>query len=134
MPALDTNVLVRWLVRDDEAQFAAASRVLEAAARSGRPAWVPVTVLLELQWVLRARYRLGRAGLIATLDALLSVPALAFAEEVAVERALWRFKRDRRSDFADCLHIALAEAENTLPLMTFDVRAGSLPGARPIPA
>jgi predicted nucleic-acid-binding protein len=95
---------------------------------------VPVTVLLELEWVLRSRYRLGRAGLIGTLDALLSVPALAFAEEAAVERALWRFKRDRRSDFADCLHVALAEAADTLPLVTFDVRAGSLPGARPIPA
>ena len=133
MPALDTNVLVRWLVRDDEGQFDAASRLLDEAARSGRPAWVSATVLLELEWVLRSRYRLGRATLIATLDALLSLPALEFAEEAAVERALWRYKRDRRADFADCLHVALAEAAGTPPMMTFDARAASLPGVRPVP-
>jgi len=130
MPALDTNVLARWLTRDDEAQFAAAQRTLAAAHATGQALWVPVTVLLELEWVLRARYRFGRAAVAATVDALLGLPDLEFDQEAAVERALWRFKRHAKADFADCLHLALSEGADRAPLLTFDARAGTLPGGR----
>jgi predicted nucleic-acid-binding protein len=132
MPALDTNVLVRWLTRDDEAQYAVAGRKLAAARQQGQSLWVAPTVLLELEWVLRSRYRVGRVAMASTFDALLQVHELSFGEEVAVERALWRFKRDDAPDFADCLHASLAEGAGQGPLLTFDTRAATMPGAQAI--
>ncbi len=131
MAALDTNLLVRWLTHDDDTQYRVVHRLLEVARHTEQLLWVPVTVLLELEWVLRSRYRVARAAVLDAFDALLRLPELRFDREAAVERALWRFKRGGRgTDWADCLHIGLAEADNHVPLLTFDRRAASLPGAR----
>lgn len=57
MHALDTNVLVRFLVRDDEAQYVAARACLQAAVTRAEPLFVPDPVLCELVWVLDRTYR-----------------------------------------------------------------------------
>jgi predicted nucleic-acid-binding protein len=56
MASLDTNILVRYLFEDDPQQLAAAKRLLRAAIRAGETLFVPITVLLELEWVLRSNY------------------------------------------------------------------------------
>ena len=56
MPALDTNVLVRYLVQDDPAQFAAAKRLVGRYLDEGLSLFVPLTVVLELEWVLRSNF------------------------------------------------------------------------------
>jgi len=64
MIALDTNVLIRFLVRDDEEQFERAERLIRRAARAGEPVFISLLVLLETEWVLRSRYKLSKAEIL----------------------------------------------------------------------
>lgn len=130
MAALDTNVLVRWLTDDDAEQCAAVGRLLESALANGERLFVPVTVMLEVEWVLRSRYRFDRASITMAMDALLSVPELELQNESALEVALWLFKQEGSPDFADCLHVGLVGQEAKGPLLTFDTCAARLAGAR----
>ena len=133
MPALDINVLVRYLVKDDSGQLAAAQRLIAQCIAEGQTLFVPVTVALELEWVLRASYGLAKAESIDTLSRLLSAVELSFESEAALEVALQLY-RTGTADFADCLHIALATRAGELPLWTFDKRAARIGGAQAIGA
>lgn len=128
--ALDTNVLVRWLTNDHAEQCAAVDQLLRTSFELSERLFVPITVLLEIEWVLRSRYRFSPTLIVAALDALLSVPELEIQEEAAVERALWLFKQDATSDLADCLHVGLAGVADRGPLLTFDERAACVDGAQ----
>lgn len=130
MAALDTNVVVRWLTDDDAKQSAIVARLFESAAKAGERLFVPVTVMLETEWVLRARYRFEKASVTAALDALLSVAELEFQTEPALEQAVWHYKRTGAPDFADCLHLALVSQAGQGPLLTFDARVSRLDGAQ----
>ena len=130
MAALDTNALVRWLTDDDAAQCAVVERLRDAALSAGERLFVPVSVLLELEWVLRSRYEFDRAAVTAAVDALLSVDELEIHEELATARALWLFKQKGAPDFADCLHVGLATQAGRGPLLTFDRKAAKLTGAQ----
>lgn len=130
MAALDTNVLVRWLTNDDPVQSRMAAALFDDAIKAGEILYVPVTVLLETEWVLRSRYRFGKAALTGMVDGLLSARELELQDEAAIEYALWLFKQDLAEDFADCLHVALASTVKRGPLMTFDAAASRLAGAR----
>jgi predicted nucleic-acid-binding protein len=130
MPSLDTNVLVRLIVEDDAAQSAAALAAISAAVRRGQALHVPVTVVLELEWVLRSRYRFDAAQIGQTLADLLSSADVGLAEERAVEAALERYRSGKAADFADCLHAALAAESGYSPLLTFDVDAARLAGVK----
>ncbi len=127
MPGLDTNVLVRWLVADDDEQTAQVQRLFDASA-NGDPLFVPATVSLELEWVLRSRYRLEKAAVIQAFNALLETQGLELQEEGAIERALHAY-RNGNAEFADCLHAGLCGAAERSPLLTFDVKAARLPGS-----
>lgn len=129
MAALDTNVIVRWLVRDDAAQTARVQTLLDARLRGQQTLFIPIAVLLETEWVLRSRYRFDKASITAALDALLSTTELEFENEPALEQALWQFKQATAADFADCLHVALAHHAGKGPLLTFDREAAKLVGA-----
>lgn len=129
MAALDTNVLVRLLVADDARQGAAALNLVERATRDGRTLFVPLTVALELEWVLRSRYRFAKDVVLATFSALLETQELEFQEEPALETALYLY-RQHQADFAECLHLACATAHDSAPLMTFDQSAARLTGAQ----
>ena len=133
MGALDTNVLVRYLTRDDAGQAAAAQRLVDAALERGETLFVPVTVCIELEWVLRSRFGFDKPAFIELLSTLLSTTELAFESETAVEGAL-RLYESARADFADCLHTALAFAAGNTPLWTFDRTASQIAGARAVPA
>lgn len=130
MPALDTNVLVRWLTNDDAAQCAEVAVLFQQTVASGTRLFVPTTVVLELEWVLRSRYRFDPAAVARALDAILAVPYLALMEEAALEQALWLFKQDGAPDFADCLHTSLAFQHGHAPLLTFDTKAARLNDAK----
>lgn len=128
MAALDTNVLVRFLIQDDARQGAAASRLLRRAVQAGDALFVPLTVALELEWVLRSAFGFDKAGVLQTFFGLLSSFELTFAAEGAVEAALGQYA-DSRAEFADCLHAALAQMAGQSPLWTFDKAASKLDGA-----
>jgi predicted nucleic-acid-binding protein len=117
--ALDTNVLVRYLVRDDPVQTAKADEVLAERAL------VTPTVLLETVWVLASFYRRSRGEIVAALAAVLDQRNVAMANETGVRWALERLEAG--ADFADMLH--LVEAENADRFATFDRRLARKAGA-----
>jgi predicted nucleic-acid-binding protein len=129
MPALDTNVLVRYIVQDDEAQLVAARRLIRKFVAEGQTLFIPVTVTLELEWVLRASFEYDKDEVLDALSNLFSAAELSFESERALEVALQLY-RTGTADFADCLHIALAAQAGESPLWTFDKRAAKVDGAR----
>lgn len=129
MPALDTNVLVRYVVHDDSGQLAAAKRLIARCVGEGQLLFVPVTVTLELEWVLRAGFGYAKDDVLQVLSNLFSAAELAFESERALEVALQLY-REASADFADCLHIALATEAGEQPLWTFDRGASKVNGAQ----
>jgi len=129
MAALDTNVLVRYLVQDDSAQLAAAQRLIRKCVSEQQTLFVPVTVTLELEWVLRSSFGYTKTETIGALSNLLSAAELSFESEQALEVALELY-RGSAADLADCLHVALAAQAGEQPLWTFDKGASKLPGAQ----
>jgi predicted nucleic-acid-binding protein len=129
MPALDTNVLVRYVVRDDSGQFAAAGSLIGRCVAESQSLFVPVTVTLELEWVLRASFGFAKEDVLRVLSSLFSAVELTFESERALEVALHLY-REGSADFADCLHVALATEASEQPLWTFDKAAAKITGAR----
>lgn len=129
MPALDTNVLVRYIVQDDTAQKAAAKRLIKRCVAQGLTLFVPVTVVLELEWVLRSSFEFDKDDVLLTLSSLFSTAELTFESERALEVALHLFRKGS-ADFADCLHIASAAQAGEQPLWTFDKGAAKVSGAQ----
>ena len=128
MAALDTNVLVRFLIQDDDKQGLLARELIRSALKKGEPLFVPLTVMLELEWVLRSNFGFDKADIIQTLSSLLTAVELSFESEAAVEVALELF-RQNKADFSDCVHIALSHAAGMEPLWTFDKAAAKVDGA-----
>ena len=129
MPALDTNVLVRYIVQDDARQLAAARRLISRCIAEGSTLFVPVTVVLELEWVLRSGFEFGKDDVLLALSSLFSAADLSFESERALEVALQLFRKGS-ADFADCLHVALATQAGEQPLWTFDKAAAKVVGAQ----
>lgn len=125
MAGLDTNILVRWLVDDDVRQSQRVGALLRSAAQRQEVLFVPVTVVLELEWVLRSRYELQKADILHAMNALLETRELEFQAEPAVERALHSYRLGS-ADFADCLHAGICAAAGQAPMYTFDTKAAKL--------
>jgi predicted nucleic-acid-binding protein len=111
MIAVDTNILVRFLVRDNPTQAGRAAALVRA-----NEIWVSKTVLLETEWVLRSLYGFPPERLAGALRAVAGLPTMFLEDEVAVAKALHWFKEGL--DFADALH--LASAGNATQFATFD--------------
>ncbi len=127
MLGLDTNVLVRYLVRDDQLQFEKARRLIKRESDKGEPVLVNLLVLLETEWVLRSRYELSKAEILSAFSTLLDVADLAFEDEPSVEHALYSW-RDSAADFADCLIEARNRQLGCDATATFDAKALKLAG------
>jgi predicted nucleic-acid-binding protein len=127
MIGLHTNVLVRFLVRDDEAQYERARRLIRREAQAGEPACISLVVLLETEWVLRSRYELTKADILSAFSDLLSAADLAFEDEAAIEEALFVWQ-DTGAQLADCLIGARYRALGCSAIATFDQGALKLPG------
>ena len=113
MRAVDTNVVVRFLTRDDPAQASRAHAVIDAG-----DVFVGTTVLLETEWVLRSVYGFGREDVARTLRALAGLPGVSVESPVLLAEALQR--TESGMDFADALH--LGAAERCEAMFTFDRR------------
>ena len=88
MLGVDTKVLVRFLVRDDEAQFEKARKLIKREVAAGRRVFVSQLVLLETEWVLRSRYSLPKNLIIEAISDLLEASDVRFEDEPAIEEAL----------------------------------------------
>lgn len=124
MRAVDTNVLVRLLVRDDRAQLDAAEKFV------GKGAWVSHLVLVETLWVLDAVYARSAEQIGAAVEMLLAHAALTLQDADVVTVALGQFRARSNLGFSDCLVLESARKAGHLPLGTFDRQLAKLDGTQ----
>ena len=114
MRAVDTNVLVRLLTRDDTKQVAVADAFVQHGA------WVSVLALAEAMWALVAVYERDAAQVARAVEMLLNHQQLTLQEPEAVAAALETFRRRPTLGFSDCLLVELARKNGHVTLGTFD--------------
>lgn len=123
MPAVDTNVLVRLIVRDDPKQVRAA----EAFVREG--AWISLLALAETTWVLASAYDLAPGHIATGIEMLLDHKQLMLEDRASVAAAVATFRKHPKLGFSDCLMVEVARAAGHAPLGTFDKDLSKLEGA-----
>jgi predicted nucleic-acid-binding protein len=124
MRAVDTNVLVRLLVRDDLDQVKTAESFIAPGA------WVSHLVLAEAVWVLDAVYNRTAEQIALAVDRLLNHKELTIQDAEVVTDALTHFRKRPALGFSDCLVLELARKAGHLPLGTFDRNLSKLDGAK----
>jgi predicted nucleic-acid-binding protein len=123
MRAVDTNVLVRLVTRDDLQQAASADQWVEKGA------WVSLLALAEATWVLAAVYERTPAQIATAVEMLLSHRDLTLQDPDVVAAALNAFRARPAVGLSDCLLLEIARKAGHLPLGTFDRGLGKLDGA-----
>jgi len=124
MRAVDTNVLVRLMTRDDVKQVA----VAEAFVAHG--AWVPHLAIAEATWVLASVYDRGPEAVATAVEMLLSHEHLTVQDAEVVAAAIAQFRRYPKVGFSDCLMVEVARKAGHTPLGTFDRALGKIDGAQ----
>ncbi len=124
MLAVDTNVLVRLVARDDEDQVRAAEQFV------GKGAWVSHLVLAETLWVLHSVFELSRAQIATTVEMLLNHTDLTLQDADVVVSALKHYRKRPMVDFSDCLILEIARKAGHLPAATFDRNFAKLDDVR----
>ncbi len=124
MRAVDTNVLVRLITRDDLRQAASADLFVEKGA------WVSTLALAEATWVLATVYERSAADLVIAVEMLLNHNDLTLQDSDVVAAALDLYRARPALGFSDCLMLQLARKAGHLPLGTFDRALGKIEGAQ----
>ena len=124
MRAVDTNVLVRLITRDDSRQVASADSFIEKGA------WVSVLTLAEATWVLATVYELSPEDLSKAIEMLLNHRDLVMQDPETVAAALDLFRAKPSLGFSDCLMLHLARKAGHLPLGTFDRNLAKVEGTQ----
>ncbi len=124
MRAVDTNILVRLLVRDDAKQVATAERFVAGGA------WVSHLVLMEMVWVLESVYDLAPDRIATAVAMLLGHAQLAIEKSEVVAAAVGEYRKHPRLGFSDCLIVAVARNAGHVPVGTFDRELGKLEDVR----
>ena len=122
MRALDTNVLVRLIVRDDPDQVTRAEAFVETGA------WVSLLVLAETVWVLQSVYGLDQRRVVTAVEMLLDHDRLTLQDEDVVRRAHATFRGEPTVEFSDCLIVETARKAGHRPVGTFDRRLSRVDG------
>ena len=124
MRAVDTNVLVRLMTRDEVKQVA----VAEAFVAKG--AWVPHLAIAEATWVLGSLYDRGPEAIATAVEMLLSHEHLTVQDTEVVAAAVALFRQQPKVGFSDCLMVEVARKAGHTPLGTFDREQGKIDGAQ----
>ena len=124
MLAVDTNVLVRLLARDNAGQAKAADQFI------AKGAWVSHLVLAETLWVLESVYERGATQIIEALKLLMAHESLVLQDAETVGLALAQFQLKPALGFSDCLVLEIARKAGHMPLGTFDRALARLEGAQ----
>ncbi|MBK8997988.1 MAG: type II toxin-antitoxin system VapC family toxin [Myxococcales bacterium] len=124
MLAVDTNVLVRLITRDDDKQVATAEQFV------AKGAWISHLVLAETSWVLSAVYDLKPAAIATAVEMLLNHRDFAVQDPDVVEAALQHFRSKPALGFSDCMVLEIARKAGHTPLGTFDRNLGALSGVK----
>ena len=124
MRAVDTNVLVRLIIRDNAAQVASAETFIEKGA------WISLLVLAETAWVLSSIYGLSKIELAAAIKMLIQHRDFALQDPDTVLAALNLFREKPSLGLSDCLILECARKAGNLPLGTFDRNLAKIDGAQ----
>jgi|ERR1700733_13265306 predicted nucleic-acid-binding protein len=123
MRAVDTNAVVRLVVRDDPEQVRAAEEFVAGGA------WISHLVLVETAWVLDAVYERSAEQIATAVEMLLNHKDLTLQDADVVAGALEHFRKRSVLGFSDCLVLEIARKAGHLPLGTFDRDLAKLDGA-----
>jgi predicted nucleic-acid-binding protein len=126
MRAVDTNLIVRLFVRDDESQAERVDDFIESGA------WVSHLVLTEAVWVFKSVYGAPRAQLRDAVETLLTHDRLSLEDSDVVRRALAHFSSNTKISFSDCMIFEIARKAGHSPLGTFDKALAKLEGTKVI--
>jgi predicted nucleic-acid-binding protein len=121
MRAIDTNLLVRLVTRDDVNQVSAAEAFVE------RGAWVSHLALAEATWVLSSVYDRDASDIAMAIQMLLNHRSLTIQDPDVVTAALEHFRKRPTVGFSDCLMLEISRKSGHLPLGTFDRDLARLP-------
>jgi predicted nucleic-acid-binding protein len=124
MRAVDTNVLVRLITRDDAKQVAAAEAFV------ARGAWVPQLAIAEATWVMASVYDRDPEAIATAVEMLLSHEQLAVQDAAVVAAAVAQFRQRPKVGFSDCLIVEVARKAGHTPLGTFDRDLSKIDGAQ----
>ena len=126
MSALDTNVLIRFLVRDNLEQADAARSLLEGLT-TDNPGFICREVMIEVVWVLERSYRFSREQIASIVLELMDTDTLVIEDDNDVAQATVAY-RQGGADFSDLMILAAANRVGAQPLYTFDRRLSRLQG------
>ncbi len=124
MRAVDTNVLLRLITRDDAKQVTAAEDFVAGGA------WVPHLAIAEATWVLASVYDRDPEAIATAVDMLVSHEHLTVQDTEAIAAAVALFRRHPKVGFSDCLMVEVARKAGHTPLGTFDRDLGRVNGAQ----
>lgn len=119
MIGLDTNILIRLLVKDDTQQLELATRAIDEALVQDESLFVSDIVLCEVEWVLGSCYRANRNDILNAIEALTRQPSFVFENRSSLAQAIEIF-RSSKCELSDCLIGAKAAANGARTVLTFD--------------
>ena len=126
MIAIDTNVIIRFLVRDDVKQAEIVYARFKRAEAARERLFIPLLVLLEMLWVLESAYRMSRSDILSALDDLRRMPILEFEADSVLDHLITAGKRSS-ADLSDLLISYSAANSGCAAVLTFDKRASKQP-------
>jgi|TARA_R110001606_G_scaffold50742_4_gene126947 predicted nucleic-acid-binding protein len=126
---IDTNVVVRFLVQDDDEQSPAATRLMESLS-ADNPGFISAVVLAEISWVLARAYKSSREDIANAVEGLLRSQELILENAEAAYRALAVYRGSNAVDFADTFIAQTAALAGAQETVTFDRKASSEAGMK----
>ncbi|MBN2000493.1 type II toxin-antitoxin system VapC family toxin [candidate division KSB1 bacterium] len=122
MKGIDTNILVRFLLNDDQKQAKLVYRIFKKTESANGELWVPLLVVLELIWVLESVYTISRQNILDSLSDLLLLPVLKFDRQTVIQQFI-HIAKENRGDLADLLVAQTAKNQGCRAVITFDKKA-----------
>jgi len=124
MKALDTNVLVRFLVRDNDQQAKTIYRIFKQAESDKEELFVPLLVVLEILWVLESVYKIPRQEILDSINDLVLMPILEFEAQSVILKFV-SSAQENKMDLSDLLIALSAKSSGCEYVLTFDRRAST---------
>ena len=122
MKAIDTNILIRFLIGDDELQAKKVYAIFKKAESEKTELFVPLLVILEMLWVLESVYDILRAEILESIRDLLLMPIFKFDQQPALQQFV-RSAQENMSDLSDLLIAHSAKINGCEAVITFDKKA-----------
>ena len=122
MKAIDTNILIRFLIGDDELQAKKVYAIFKKAESERKELFVPLLVILEMLWVLESVYEISRTEILESISDLLLMPIFKFDQQSALQQ-LVHSAQGNKYDLSDLLIAHSANANGCEAVITFDKKA-----------